>query len=139
MMMMMMILMVMMMTVHSYISWILRDHLFEVTPVRVVVNAFCLLEKFLEALLCSFSLLILLLLFLLLQFRNIVVEVGFPVPALLNCLEPLILGLFSRELRPAAFCRHPHLFAKFNKVLLPFLCLCFLLLPLLICTLSDIF
>merc|ERR1719411_905760 len=54
--------------VHSYKSWILGDKFFEVAPVRVVVNAFCLLQKFLEAFLCCFSLFIFLLLLFLLQF-----------------------------------------------------------------------
>merc|ERR1719225_2386089 len=98
--------------VHSNISRILRDHLFEVAPVGMMINALGLFQKLLEPFLGSLSFLVFLFLIFLLKLRYIIVEVSLTISALFNCLEPLILGLLPRKLRPTALGRHAHLFAE---------------------------
>merc|ERR1719471_1004223 len=125
--------------VHSNISRILRDHLFEVAPVGMMINALGLFQKFLETFLGRLPFLVFLFLVFLLKLRYIVVEVSLTISALFNCLEPLILGLFPRKLRPTALGRHAHLFAELDEVVLTLLRLCLFLLPLLVCALSNVF
>merc|ERR1711872_1149743 len=88
--------------VHSNISRILRDHLFKVAPVGMMINALGLFQKLLETFLGRFPFLVFLFLVFLLKLRYIVVEVSLTISALFDCLEPLILGLFPRKLRPTA-------------------------------------
>merc|ERR550525_1345370 len=125
--------------VHSNISRILRDHLFKVAPVGMMINALGLFQELLEALLGRLPFLVFLFLVFLLKLRYIVVEVSLTISALFDCLEPLILGLFPRKLRPTALGRHAHLFAELDEVVLTLLRLRLLLLPLLVCALSNVF
>merc|ERR1719410_2958584 len=96
--------------VHSNISRILRDHLFKVAPVGMMINSLGLFQKLLETLLSRLPFLVFLFFVFLLKLRYIVVEVSLTISALFNRLEPLILGLLPRKLRPTALGRHAHLF-----------------------------